>query len=229
MENIDYKTIFLVVLGILIVYLLFFKEENENFAMIEHAKNVKSCKKKCTKKCKKCTKKCKKCKKLKGKKKKTCKKKCKKCKKKCKKCKKGCKKEKGLEETDTEDTETEEPTETEETTETESTVDVGVAEPAAVEQPGEFDKLTADESYLANVKFSKMWTAYPDDKTDAAEISNDTENYKQLMIVGNKSAGGVRQVGVWDQLNVNGTLQTNGKLCVGQTCINESDLKRMKG
>jgi hypothetical protein len=63
--------------------------------------------------------------------------------------------------------------------------------------------------------FSSQWQGFPDDKTGGAEISNDTETYKQLMIVGNKSAGGPRTVGIWDKLNV------NGKLCVGSSCVDE--------
>ena len=48
------------------------------------------------------------------------------------------------------------------------------------------------------------------------------------MIVGNKSGGGVRQVGVWDKLNVNGKLQVNGQMCIGSTCLSEADLRKMK-
>lgn len=90
-----------------------------------------------------------------------------------------------------------------------------------------FDKLTANESYLSGVKFSKNWTAYPDNKTDGAEISNDINGFKKLMIVGNKSAGGVRKVGIWDELNVHGKL-TSDMFCIGNTCINENDLKNIK-
>ncbi len=64
--------------------------------------------------------------------------------------------------------------------------------------------------------FSTKWTGFPDDKPNGAEISNDTDDFKQLMIVGNKSAGGVRTVGVWDKLNV------NGQLCVGSKCVDEN-------
>jgi len=56
------------------------------------------------------------------------------------------------------------------------------------------------------LRFSSAWTAFPDNSTNQAEISNDTGTYKTLMIVGNKSAGGVRRVSVWDKLEVNGTL-----------------------
>ena len=60
-----------------------------------------------------------------------------------------------------------------------------------------------------NIRLSSGWTG----STDAAngvnsEISNDVGNFKQLMIVGNRSAGGNRKVGIWDELTVNGPLKT---------------------
>jgi len=45
-----------------------------------------------------------------------------------------------------------------------------------------------------------------------AAIYNDNGGYKTLMIVGNNSAGGVRNVGIWDNLNVNGAITSNGVL-----------------
>ena len=50
--------------------------------------------------------------------------------------------------------------------------------------------------------------------TTGAEISNDTKDYKTLMLVGN-SSGGTRSVSVWDTLNVNGTLNTTGNTKIG--------------
>jgi hypothetical protein len=41
---------------------------------------------------------------------------------------------------------------------------------------------------------------------NAAEISNDTTNYKALMIVGNRSGGGVRRIAMWDRVDVIGRL-----------------------
>lgn len=64
----------------------------------------------------------------------------------------------------------------------------------------------------ANINLTRNWRATPDRVTDVAEISNDTNAYKTLMIVGNKSAGGVRKVGIWDELNVNGTLNATGNI-----------------
>ena len=55
----------------------------------------------------------------------------------------------------------------------------------------------------SRLKISGNWTGFPDNKTNAAEIANDTTGtYKKLMIVGNKSAGAERKVGVWDKLDV---------------------------
>jgi hypothetical protein len=83
--------------------------------------------------------------------------------------------------------------------------------------------VTADSNPL---KFTPNWTGFPDDKTNGAEISNDTNGFKQLMIVGNKSAGGNRQVGVWDQLNVHGGLGVQG---AGIQPIDGADWMRIFG
>jgi hypothetical protein len=74
-----------------------------------------------------------------------------------------------------------------------------------------------DEVTIGNnpIKFSNAWSDFPDDKEkhNRAEISNDTNEYKSLTIVGNTSAGfmtidgkHVRRVGVWDRLDVHGEL-----------------------
>lgn len=65
------------------------------------------------------------------------------------------------------------------------------------------------------VRFTSGWTGFPDAVTNQAEISNDTITYKTLMIVGNRSAGPVRRVSVWDRLEVNGTFTTTGNVGVG--------------
>jgi hypothetical protein len=59
------------------------------------------------------------------------------------------------------------------------------------------------------IRFSSAWTGFTEDKTNGAEISNDTSGHKTLMIVGNKSNGGGRRVSVWDILEVNGSFQVN--------------------
>ena len=75
----------------------------------------------------------------------------------------------------------------------------------------------------SGIKLSKGWKDGATATT--SEISNDTDGFKKLMIVGNKSAGGVRKVGVWDRLDV------HGQFCIGglsPTCINQNELKQMK-
>lgn len=59
-----------------------------------------------------------------------------------------------------------------------------------------------------NIKFSNQWSGFPDAPNSAnnAEISNDISGFKQLMVVGNRSGGSERRVGIWDTLNVNGKL-----------------------
>jgi hypothetical protein len=74
------------------------------------------------------------------------------------------------------------------------------------------------------LKFSANWSGFPDDKKNGSEISNDTGNYKKLMIVGNKSAGAERRVGVWDRLDVHGNLGVDGSATVaGRNILSEID------
>jgi hypothetical protein len=64
------------------------------------------------------------------------------------------------------------------------------------------------------------WAAYGVGDGGAA-IYNDSGSYKTLMIVGNSSAGGVRNVGVWDNLNVSGAITSAGQsvcLANGTNC-----------
>ncbi len=60
------------------------------------------------------------------------------------------------------------------------------------------------------IRFTSVWSAFPDAVTNQAEISNDTGNYKTLMIVGNSSANLGRRVSIWDRLEVNGQLEVKG-------------------
>lgn len=73
---------------------------------------------------------------------------------------------------------------------------------ATVKQDGSFS--------TNNMNFTSAWQSTPDKANNVSEISNDTGNFKTLMIVGNKSAGAERRVGVWDRLEVNGFLQGKG-------------------
>ena len=66
--------------------------------------------------------------------------------------------------------------------------------------------IAAGGATAADIKLSKGWTGYPDNAKDRSEISNDINGFKQLMIVGNKSAGAERRVGIWDRLDVHGEL-----------------------
>lgn len=73
----------------------------------------------------------------------------------------------------------------------------------------------SDTNLIQNIKFTNAWSAYPDNRQDGAEISNDIGKYKTLMIVGNKAKSegkGIRTVGIWDELDVNGKLNVTGGL-----------------
>lgn len=59
------------------------------------------------------------------------------------------------------------------------------------------------------IRFTGGWTDFPNGAVNRAEISNDTDVFKSLMIVGNRSAdGATRKVSVWDRLEVSGSLWT---------------------
>ena len=72
------------------------------------------------------------------------------------------------------------------------------------------------------IRFSRNWTAYPDDKTDGAEIANDTGHHKALMIGGNKSSG-KRTVNLFDDVNVPyGTVTALGLKSLGDLVTNNN-------
>jgi hypothetical protein len=74
------------------------------------------------------------------------------------------------------------------------------------------------------VRITSQWSSFPDTTTNHAEISNDTANYKTLMIVGNRSTDGkTRRVSVWDRLEVNGSSKVSS-LQIGNTTIGEREL-----
>jgi hypothetical protein len=60
------------------------------------------------------------------------------------------------------------------------------------------------------IRFTSVWSGFPDGVQNQAEISNDVTGYKTLMIVGNQSAGMGRRVSVWDRLEVNGSFLNTG-------------------
>ncbi len=66
------------------------------------------------------------------------------------------------------------------------------------------------------LRFTSVWSGFPDSNTNCAEISNDTSYHKALMIVGNQSAGQGRKVAIWDRLDVNGFLYVNGNMQLSQ-------------
>lgn len=70
-----------------------------------------------------------------------------------------------------------------------------------------------------NLLVANQFITSPDESVGSV-IANDTDKYKQLMLVGNKSSG-IRTVGIWDKLNV------NGQLCVGTTCVNENTFAKI--
>jgi len=67
------------------------------------------------------------------------------------------------------------------------------------------------------IRFTSAWSGFPDSKPNQAEISNDTKDFKTLMIIGNKSAGGIRKVSVWDYLQINGGMDITGNVGIGTT------------
>jgi hypothetical protein len=88
-----------------------------------------------------------------------------------------------------------------------------------------YDDVSAHGSFTIGVganpiRFTSKCSGFPDEigkdgrkKENQAEISNDTTEFKNLMIIGNKSAGFLRSdgaiartVSVWDRLEVNGEL-----------------------
>lgn len=67
--------------------------------------------------------------------------------------------------------------------------------------------MLSGQAYNSNLYLTTQWVGYADNTSPySSEICNDVSVYKSLMIVGNKSAGGVRKVSMWDQLTINGTL-----------------------
>lgn len=79
-------------------------------------------------------------------------------------------------------------------------------------------QLTVNSAVVANAYMPNYagWASYGTGSGGAA-IYNDAGTYKTLMLVGNNSAGGVRQVSVWDQLNVNGAENVYGNEYVSGT------------
>lgn len=60
------------------------------------------------------------------------------------------------------------------------------------------------------IRFTSGWSGFPDISSKNAEISNDTNKYKALLMGGNRSAGTGSKVSIWDKLEVNGSLVAKG-------------------
>ena len=91
------------------------------------------------------------------------------------------------------------------------------------------------------IKLTNNWSGL--DNSTYSELSNDTTNYKSLMILGNKSNDGSRRkIGMWDDVAINGNLSATGdfyaagnfyvdaakQLCIGTTCVTKADLDNVK-
>jgi hypothetical protein len=81
----------------------------------------------------------------------------------------------------------------------------------ATDLGGQVNILTASNP----IRFSSAWTDFPNNITNGAEICNDTTTFKTFMIIGNRSAGNLRSVSIWDVLNVNGKLNVDGNAGIG--------------
>lgn len=62
------------------------------------------------------------------------------------------------------------------------------------------------------------WNAYGTGDGGAA-IYNDNNVYKKLMVVGNSSAGGSREVGIWDNVTINGITNSIGNIRLNGTNV----------
>lgn len=82
-----------------------------------------------------------------------------------------------------------------------TTLEIGVSNDAS-------DYITLNP-FSNPINFTGRWNGTTDLGNNVAEISNDTNEYKTLMIMGNKSNGQGRRVSVWDRFEVNGTFVNN--------------------
>ncbi|OKP95642.1 tail fiber domain-containing protein [Paenibacillus sp. P46E] len=96
---------------------------------------------------------------------------------------------------------------------------VGIGPRKALEDSLDVDGSLRILSGKNPVRFTSVWSGFPDNQMNGAEISNDITDHKALMIVGNQSAGQGRKVAIWDRLDVNGFLYVNGKMQASQEII----------
>lgn len=101
--------------------------------------------------------------------------------------------------------------------------------------PGDRESLSVTDGYVEiggggnPLRMTSMWSSFTDAKPNAAEISNDTNNYKALMIVGNRSGGGVRRIAMWDRVDVIGRLVVGPGGDAGLTVNGPIDGSLIKG
>ncbi len=88
------------------------------------------------------------------------------------------------------------------------------------------------DSYVdlhANLRISNAWTGSTSISDGNAEISNDTEKFNKLMVVGNKSGEtGKREVGIWDNLTVAQNLSVGGEASIDGEQITKEMIQKMK-
>ena len=99
--------------------------------------------------------------------------------------------------------------------------DLGVLGNVGIGTPTPWTRLTVVGALGGNIGFAPSYTAWASYGVGdgGAAIYNDNGSYKTLMIVGNNSAGGSRQVGVWDNLTVNGQMNATSYCIAGANCI----------
>lgn len=69
------------------------------------------------------------------------------------------------------------------------------------------------------IRLTSQWSGFPDTSSKNAEISNDTDKKKALVIGGNRSAGTGSKVSIWDRLEVNGSLEAKGNFQVNGAIV----------
>jgi hypothetical protein len=83
---------------------------------------------------------------------------------------------------------------------------------------GKDDRLTIGAGITTGISLTNTWK--DGGQKDSSEISNDTGKYQKLMIAGNKSKGGAREVGIWDNLTVSNNTTTTS-LTIGNWVISQ--------
>jgi len=77
---------------------------------------------------------------------------------------------------------------------------------------------------LGGIKLSNGWSS----TSDSSEISNDTDVYKTLMIVGNRSGGDKRRIGMWDDVAINGSLSVSNRNVLNELNSLRSDVTNLQ-